>query len=248
MAGCFTYPGRRVRQWKQEVVRGLRQHKEQPDFSFCGWKSKFPLVCIPEEAGRLGCLWVGAIRTLLQGVPAWPQWWQSQQGPWGVVLLELSNTQSAPAHPAGVPECLLGAALVASAGSHMSGDPATLCPRRRDTFWRNPWWPLTTAMPPPPCRTAATAAAGTRSAWPVLPGSSRTAGDTMAASPACPVPSSIASRSPTAQPRPMLSAGSACRGERGHHGHTWERAGRGWAGMASPGATHNPTWDLRGAW
>lgn len=95
---------------------------------------------------------------------------ESQQGcpgsaSWGSVLLGLSNTQSSPAGPGwaahSVPECLLGAALVAAALSwvlrtpHVSGDPATLCPRRRDTvplstIW-NPWWPLTTAMSPPSC-------------------------------------------------------------------------------------------------
>lgn len=57
------------------------------------------------------------------------------------------------------------------------------------------------------------AAGETRSALPALPGSLRTAGGIMAASPACPVPSSTASRSPTAQQRPTRSVGSVCRGE-----------------------------------
>lgn len=65
------------------------------------------------------------------------------------------------------------------------------------------------------CRTAATAAGGTRSASPAPPGSSRTAGGITAASPACPAPSSTASRSPTAQRQPTPSAGNACRGEWG---------------------------------
>lgn len=63
---------------------------------------------------------------------------------------------------------------------------------------------------------------GMHSALLALPGSLRTAGATMAARPACPAPSSTASRSPTAQQQPTQCAGNACQGEQG------------WAGWAVP--------------
>ncbi|XP_053931253.1 tumor necrosis factor receptor superfamily member 27 isoform X2 [Cuculus canorus] len=61
-------------------------------------------------------------------------------------------------------------------------------------------------------RTAVMAMEGMRSVSPALPGSSRTAWDIMAASPAFPAPSSTAFRSPTAQRQTMQSVESACQG------------------------------------
>lgn len=125
------------------------------------------------------------------------------------------------------PRVSIGAALVAAALGWvlrtrcMSGNPSTLCPQRRDAAH------LGTTLGPEvaprrsrapdlvSCRTVAMAAGGMRSVLPALPGSLRTFGGIMAASPACPAPSSTASRSPTARQRPTRSVGNACRGEWG---------------------------------
>lgn len=240
-------------------MRDLRQHKEQPDFLFCWWKSKFPLGCSPEQGHTawLGCTWVCESRTLLQGVLGVSEvglglvggldWWEAAGFTWWCCW----SFPTPRAHrwaPAGSRQGHLGAALVVAALSWVLRTPRERWPfALKEGTLRTTWSPSPHVPTLSPCRTVAMAAAGTRSACPALPGSSRTAGDTTAASPACPVPSSTACRNPTAQPRPMPSAGSACRGERGQHGHTWGRQG-GAGHRGHPGSHMAPKRSLVTQW
>lgn len=268
--GCFTYPGRRVRQWEQEVQRDLRQHKEQSDFPFCWLKSKFPLVCSPKNVTLHGWAahgWVPVGHCCRGSQPCLSggglDWWKAPG--WCFLGHGVAAAFQHAEHTSGLqlgsrrgPRVSPGSCTGGSCSQLGSEDPTLAvalppcAPKERTLFPSVPPGTHCHSRAPSlvPCRTAATAAAGTRSVWPALPGSSRIAGDTTAASPACPVPSSTASRSPTAPPRPTPSVGSACQGERDQpgHSHAWGQAGRGWAQGASPEATHGPTCDLRGVW
>lgn len=207
--------------------KGFHVAPQHALFPFCRWKSKFPPSPYPRVKpqcpGRLQAGWARAARGCPPRHPAGPR----PALPRDVLLQDFPAPSTQPVGSKRLPrvplsQCSGGLCSPWALRSlHMSSNPHAPCPQRRDAG------PLGAALGPEvapgrscttalmSCRTAVTAAGGTHSVSPALPGSSRTAGATTAARPASPAPSSTASRSPTAQRRPTLSAGSVCRGERG---------------------------------
>lgn len=73
--------------------------KAAPDFLFCCWKSKFPLLCSPKKVTLHSWAahgWVPAEHCCKESQPGLCSggldWWEAAGFPWGMVLLQLSNT------------------------------------------------------------------------------------------------------------------------------------------------------------
>lgn len=236
--------------------KGFHVAPQHALFPFCPWKSEF--APSPYQRVKLRCRLGGHEQHGAAG--AWPRRWdrccppRHPAGPRpalppGRVAAGLSCSLNT-AH--GQQVASLCAPSQCSGGLcspwalrtlHMSSNPPTPCPQRSGAS------PLCATLGPDvapghscitdlvSCRTVVTVAGGTHSVSPALPGGLRTAGATTAARPASPVPSSTASRSPTARRRPTPSAGSVCRGERRR-----SCGGDSGQGAGTPGA-----WDIRGA-